>query len=112
MRTVWWVSRCPESETLQQLAVELGVPEDHSRLDPVGAYLLDRAPRPEDTVCIRCGLCVRVCAEITERHAISFKGRGMKRKVVSPFAKVAESCIGCGSCAYVCPTNAITIEEA
>jgi len=106
------LSRCPDSDTLTGLAVELGVPEDRNQLDSVGAYLLNRAPRTEDTVCIRCGLCVRVCAEITERHAISFKGRGMKRKVVSPFEKVADTCIGCGSCAYVCPTNAITVEEA
>ncbi len=107
------LSRCPESEEIKVLARELGVPvDDPSQLDIVGEYLLQRAPRVEGTKCIRCGLCVRVCAEITERHAISFKGRGMKRKVVSPFEKVADTCIGCGSCAYVCPTNTITIEEA
>jgi bidirectional [NiFe] hydrogenase diaphorase subunit len=43
---------------------------------------------------------------------LSLKERGMHRKVTPPFEKVAESCIGCGSCAYVCPTKTITIEEA
>lgn len=106
------LSRSPECEVLQKLARELEIPEDRNALDPVGKYLLTRAKRLPDTKCILCGLCVRVCAEITERHAISFIGRGMKRKVITPFGKVAETCIGCGACAYVCPTNAITIEEA
>lgn len=107
------LSRCPESAEIKVLARELGVPvDDPSQLDIVGEYLLQRAPRTDNTKCIRCGLCVRVCAEITERHAISFKERGIKRKVVSPFEKVADTCIGCAACAYVCPTNTITIEEA
>jgi len=46
------------------------------------------------------------------RHALSLSRRGIERKAISPFGKVAESCIGCGSCAYVCPTKTITVEEA
>lgn len=107
------LSRCPESQELKDIAAALGLePENRSTLDIVGDYLLHRAKPEEHTKCIRCGLCVRVCAEITERHALSFSGRGMKRKVESPFSQVADTCIGCGSCAYVCPTNTITIEEA
>jgi NADH dehydrogenase/NADH:ubiquinone oxidoreductase subunit G len=106
------LSRCPDAPEIQQLAADLGVDvSDQASLDTVGRYLLFRAPGVEDTKCIRCGLCVRVCAEITERHALSFSGRGMQRRITSPFEKVAETCIGCGSCAYVCPTNTITIEE-
>jgi len=107
-----FISRCPDSEELQKIARDLGVPADSDALDPVGKYLLTRAKPLSDTRCILCGQCVRVCAEITERHAISCIARGMKRKVITPFGKVAETCIGCGACAYVCPTNAITIEEA
>ena len=106
------LSRSPDSDTLKKIAQHIGVPKDHSALDPVGKYLLTRAKPLLETKCILCGLCVRVCAEITERHAISFIAKGMKRKVITPFGKVAQTCIGCGACAYVCPTNAITIEEA
>jgi NADH dehydrogenase/NADH:ubiquinone oxidoreductase subunit G len=108
-----FLSRSPESEDIQRIARELGVDfEEKQSLDVVGRYLLERAPRIEHTKCVLCGLCIRVCAEVTERHSLSFEGRGMTRRVVTPFKKFSTTCIGCGSCAYVCPTNAITIEEA
>jgi bidirectional [NiFe] hydrogenase diaphorase subunit len=106
------LSRCPESQVILELAREMGVEPDGQNLDVVGHYLLHRAPRREVTNCILCGLCVRVCQQIPERYALSFKDRGITRKVTPPFERVAESCIGCGSCAYVCPTKTITIEEA
>ena len=107
-----FLSRCPESEQIRQLAAEMGVDPDSSNLDVVGHYLLRRAPKRESTNCILCSLCVRVCQQIPERFALSLKERGIGRKVTPPFEKVAESCIGCGSCAYVCPTKTITVEEA
>lgn len=103
--------RVPDSLPLRKIAHELGVSAD-GQLDTVGQYLLKQAPAREATRCILCGLCVRACAEVPQRHAISFSGRGIDRTVDTPFHKVATSCIGCGSCAYVCPTDAITIEEA
>ena len=106
------LSRCPSSEKLQQLARELNIPyDDENSLDRVGRYLLYRAPKRGATDCILCGLCVRVCQEITERHALSISQRGISRRVTPPFAKSADTCIGCGACAYVCPTKTITVEE-
>jgi NADH dehydrogenase/NADH:ubiquinone oxidoreductase subunit G len=106
------LSRCPTSEKIQALAAEMGVSAGDPNLDPVSRYLIERAPRREETKCILCALCVRVCQQVPERHALSLSRRGIDRKAISPFGKVAESCIGCGSCAYVCPTKTITIEEA
>jgi len=93
------LARCPHAEKIRLLAKEYGVTET-------------RIKRKETSDCILCGLCVRVCAEIVEKHAISFSGRGTEREVITPFAKLSEMCIGCSACAYLCPTDAITIEEA
>ena len=106
------LSRCPESEEIKNLAKDLGVDTENAEsLDLVGTYLLKEAKPAFETKCVLCGLCVRVCAEITERHALGFSKRGIIRKIKTPFEKYATTCIGCGSCAYVCPTNTITIEE-
>lgn len=106
------LARCPESPEIRELAREYKVAaEDTSTLDAVGRYLLLRAPRPEHTKCILCGLCVRVCSEVVQRNALSLTYRGSQKKVKTPFDKISKTCIGCGSCAYLCPTNAITVEE-
>jgi len=91
------LARSPEAEAVRTLAAEYGVTESR--------YELER----DD--CILCGLCVRACAEISKRHAISFSGRGPHRGVQTPFKKLAQVCIGCGACVYVCPTKTIAIEE-
>jgi heterodisulfide reductase subunit A len=61
--------------------------------------------------CILCGLCVRMCDEVVGARAISFAQRGVDREVVTPFADQSDACIGCGACAYVCPTAHIRIED-
>ncbi len=93
------LARCPESEKIKKIAQEYGVTETRIRLKSKGD-------------CIQCGLCVRVCAEIVGMCAISFANRGINRRVQTPFDEISDICIGCSACAYLCPTNAIKIEEA
>lgn len=93
------LARAPEAEKIKKLASDYGVTKTRIKLN-------------SKSICILCGLCVRVCAEITGRHAISFGHRGIRRKVSTSFDKTSDTCIGCGACAYICPTGAIKIEEA
>jgi NADH dehydrogenase/NADH:ubiquinone oxidoreductase subunit G len=91
------LARCPNSEKIKDIAREMGVTEPRFHLDGEN--------------CILCGMCVRVCEEISEAKAISAINRGIKKEIATPFHDLGETCIGCGGCAYVCPTGAITIED-
>jgi bidirectional [NiFe] hydrogenase diaphorase subunit len=91
------LARCPNVKAVQDLAGELGVTKSDYE--------------SEDQDCILCGLCARVCEEIVGRSAISMVNRGTTRDVAAPFHDTWGACIGCGSCAYVCPTGCIRVED-
>ncbi len=63
--------------------------------------------------CILCGKCVRMCNEVQGVGAIDYAFRGSKMKIATAFDKdiVTSPCVGCGQCAAVCPTGAITIRD-
>ncbi len=67
----------------------------------------------DNSKCILCGDCVRVCNEIQAVGAIDFAHRGSKMVISTAFNKpLAESpCVGCGQCVAVCPTGALVLHS-
>lgn len=61
--------------------------------------------------CVLCGLCVKACEKVGT-SAIATVNRGVTKKISTPYDEPSSVCIGCGACAYVCPTEAITISES
>jgi NADH dehydrogenase/NADH:ubiquinone oxidoreductase subunit G len=60
---------------------------------------------------VLCGRCTRICEERVGREAITYSGRSGERTVTAAFGKPSSTCIGCGSCASVCPTGVIRVED-
>ena len=91
------LSRYPTTEAVRAVARKLGVEVP--------------AERGEGHDCILCGLCVRACREIVGVNALSFEDRGRGRSIEEPrIGFNPTACIGCGSCAYVCPTGFVRME--
>jgi bidirectional [NiFe] hydrogenase diaphorase subunit len=93
------LARCPESVQLKELAEELGI-ESESRF----------MPDKDGSKCILCRMCVRTCEKVVGVCAIGFSYRGSEKNVCTPFQEDSVSCIGCGACAYVCPSGHIEME--
>jgi NADH dehydrogenase/NADH:ubiquinone oxidoreductase subunit G len=98
------LAEAPDAEPVRVLAKRYGV--TLSRFKPAaareGGALRD---------CILCGLCARVCTEVVKANALTFNGRGDQRGVGTPYGEACGQCVGCASCASVCPTNHIVVKD-
>lgn len=91
-------ARSPESPRIAQLAQFYHAPST------------SRFVTLENEKCIVCGLCMQAC-ESLGTGTISLVDRGTSKKVDTPYSNPSKDCIGCLSCANVCPTDAIAFTE-
>jgi bidirectional [NiFe] hydrogenase diaphorase subunit len=83
----------PDSEVLLELAREYHADKDRFAKEP--------------SFCILCGLCVRYCAEVKQRHGVGFIDRGASREIGFIPEIAASECWECKECFPLCPTSAL-----
>jgi predicted molibdopterin-dependent oxidoreductase YjgC len=87
------LAHAPDSRELQGLAQEYGA--DKGRFEK------------EPSFCIHCGLCVRYCAEVKQKHALVFVDKGISREISFIPEIAAKECWNCKECFPLCPTEAL-----
>lgn len=103
--------RALDSGELGQVCRSLGITAEQARgrggrgRDDSHPYVhLDR------DLCMACGRCVRMCADVQGTFALTLTGRGADT-VVAPGAGglwADSDCVACGGCVDTCPTGALT----
>ncbi|MBN2036442.1 MAG: (2Fe-2S)-binding protein [Chitinispirillaceae bacterium] len=98
-----YLGRWPNVPVIQHIARLCGADDPNK----YKSDLTDENP----AACVLCGRCVRACREFMQQGILEFAGRGIKRHMTMPWGQVDPHCVGCTSCAYVCPTGAIQVVD-
>ncbi|MBP2653402.1 MAG: putative formate dehydrogenase [Firmicutes bacterium] len=105
---------CQRSQTceLQSLAHELGIrnvrftgEKRKYQLDDSNPFIIR-----DNSKCVLCGRCVRVCKEVQVCNVLEWTERGFTSKVTPTFDSTMKdsSCVFCGTCVSACPVGALT----
>lgn len=102
-------------ETFHQLVYELGIRQSRfSPGFPTGSIdATSPAIRFNPNACIQCGLCVSVCNDMQQVHAINIHGRSIQQTIQAGLHQsLADTqCNACGQCVTVCPTSAFLEQD-
>uniref|UniRef100_A0A7C4RNQ4 2Fe-2S iron-sulfur cluster binding domain-containing protein n=1 Tax=Desulfatirhabdium butyrativorans TaxID=340467 RepID=A0A7C4RNQ4_9BACT len=85
------MAHAPDAPILQEYAKEYGAEPDRFE--------------KEASFCIHCGLCVRYCAEVKQKHAVGFIDRGIRKEIAFVPEIAARECWNCKECFPLCPTS-------
>ncbi len=107
--------KCGEC-TLQDLAYEYGIKTSRFFKEPARGVVPDPNTMilRDDSKCILCGRCVRICDEVEQANAIDFINRGFDTVVGPAYGHtlLGTSCEFCGQCVSTCPVGALREKQA
>ncbi len=98
-----YLGRWPNVEVIQEIAKKCGAVDNRK----YRSEFTEENPK----ACVLCGHCVRACSSFMLQNILGFAGRGITRHMSMPFGDIDPHCVGCTSCANVCPTGAIQIAD-
>ena len=104
-------TRSEKIDKIRKMILELQLchaPDSPQLLAYAEEYGADRDRfEKESSFCIHCGLCVRYCAEVKQKHAVGFVDRGMRKEICFIPEIAAKECWDCKECFPLCPTEAL-----
>jgi bidirectional [NiFe] hydrogenase diaphorase subunit len=87
------LAHAPDALALREMAITYGADRDRFA--------------KEASFCIHCGLCVRFCAEVKQKHAVGFVDRGTGKEISFIPEVALRECWDCKECFPLCPTEAL-----